>query len=315
MFIYSPAIKHDYSQKHFQLDFIFRGFLPDYAIIITKSFEENCYMNRLILLGLLTFLTLLEARIVNAVALTVNGEAITTSEIKKVQRKAHVSKQQAINLLIQDRLQKVAMKNIKISEETIDAKIAQIANLNNISIPQMQKILKQQGTSWSKYRESIRQSMKKERFFKEKVSKTILPPSEDQLKLYYENHKEAFAMPTSLNLTEYSSTSEKKIQNFLRTGSRKGIKSISKTKKTEGMNPAMLSMLLSTPDGRFTKPINAGDKWVVFKVNSKNGKKQMSFENARNAVAGRWRQEQQAQALKDYFSKMKTEANIHIIRK
>ncbi len=272
-------------------------------------------MNRLILLGLLTFFTLLEARIVNAVALTVNGEAITTSEIAKVQRKAHVSKQQAIDLLIQDRLQKVAMKNIKISEETIDAKIAQIANLNNISIPEMQKLLKKQGTSWSKYRESIRQSMKKERFFKEKVSKTILPPSEDQLKLYYENHKEAFAMPTSLNLTEYSAASEKKLQNFIRTGDKKGIKSISKTKKTKGMNPAMLSMLLSTPDGGFTKPINAGDKWVVFRVNSKNGKRQMSFEDARNAVAGRWRQEQQAQALKDYFSKMKTEANIHIIRK
>jgi len=272
-------------------------------------------MNRLILLGLLTLLTFAQARMACAVALTVDGEAITTSEIAKLQHKAHMSRQQAIDLLIQDRLQKEAMKDIKISEETIDAKVSQIANLNNLTVPQMQKLLKQQGTKWSSYRESIRQAMKKERFFKEKVSKTILPPSEDQLKLYYENHKETFVLPTSLNLTEYSSTSEKKILNFLRTGKKKGIRSSTKTKKTEGMNPAMLSMLLSTPDGAFTKPINAGDKWIVFKVNSKNGKKQMSFEDARNAVAGRWRQEQQAQALKDYFSKMKSEANIRLIRK
>ncbi|AKF24135.1 hypothetical protein YH65_00980 [Sulfurovum lithotrophicum] len=272
-------------------------------------------MNKLIFLGLLTFLTFSHARMVNAVALTVDGEAITTNEIRKVQKKAGVSRQQAIDLLIQDRLQKEAMKNIKISEETIDAKIAQIANLNNISIPQMQKMLKKQGTSWSKYRESIRQALKKERFFKEKVARTIHSPSEEQLKLYYETHKEAFVMPTSIQMTEYSAKSEKTLQNFLRTGSAKGIKSISASKKTKGMNPAMLSMLLSTPDGRFTKPINAGDKWVVFKVNGKQGKKLLPFEEARNAVAARWRQEQQNQALKDYFSKMKTEAKIHVIRK
>jgi len=272
-------------------------------------------MKKLIYLGLLTFLTFSHARIVNAVALTVDGEAITTSEIQRVQKKAHVSKQQAIDLLIQDRLQKEAMKSIKISEETIDAKIAQIANLNNISVPKMQKILKQQGTHWSRYRESIRQALKKERFFKEKVSRTIQPPSEDQLKRYYETHKALFTMPTSIQLTEYSSKSEKSIQNFLRTGSTKGIKTHSATKKTEGMNPAMLSMLLSTPDGRFTKPINAGDKWVVFNVRGKQGNRLISFEKARNAVAGRWRQEQQNQALKDYFSKMKAEATIHIIRK
>jgi len=272
-------------------------------------------MNKLILLGLLTLLTFSHARMVNAVALTVNGQAITTSEIRKVQKRTGMSKQQAIDLLIQDRLQKDAMKSINISEETIDAKIAQIANLNNISIPQMQKMLKQQGTSWSKYRESIRQSMKKERFFKEKVSKTILPPSEDQLKLYYENHKEMFMMPTSISLTEYSAKSEKALQNFLRTHNQKGIRSHTATKKTQGMNPAMLSMLLSTPDGGFTRPINAGDRWVVYKIKKKNGRKLMSFEDARNAVAGRWRQEQQAQALKDYFSKMKTEARIQVIRK
>jgi parvulin-like peptidyl-prolyl isomerase len=272
-------------------------------------------MTRLLLVGLLTFFTLLEARIVNAVALTVNGEAITTSEIAKVQRKAHVSRQQAVDLLIQDRLQKVAMKDIAVSEETIDAKIAQIANLNGISIAKMQTLLKQQGTSWSRYRESIRQALKKERFFKEKVSRKILPPTETQLKRYYENHKASFIMPTTLTLTEYSSRSEKTLQNFLHTGKPQGVKSISKTKKTQGMNPAMLSMLLSTPDGQFTKPINAGEKWVAFKVKSKNGQRQMSFEDARNAVAGLWSKQQQTEALKDYFSKMKTEANIHIIRK
>jgi len=271
-------------------------------------------MTKLLFIGLFAFFTLLEARIIDAVALTVNGKAITTSEIEKLQRKAHLTKKQAVDLLIQDRLQAVAMADIHISEETIDAKIAQIANLNSLSVPEMQKILRQQGTTWQKYRETLRESMKKERFFKEKVSRTLLPPSEEQLQRYYETHQDQFIIPLSLNLTEYTAPSEKQLSRFLRTGNRKGITQHPKIKKTEGMNPAMLSMFLSTPEGRFTKPLNTGEKWVAFRINSKNGKKVLSFEKARNAVAGRWRQEQQTQALKDYFSKMKTEANIHIIR-
>ena len=272
-------------------------------------------MHKLILLGLLTLFTLSSAKIINAVALTVDGEAITTAEIESVQKKTGFSKQQAIDLLIQDRLQKEAMQSIKISEETIDAKIAQIANLNNLTIPKMQKILQEQGTSWSSYRESIRNTLRKERFFKEKILHTITPPSENQLQRYYETHKALFTIPASLSLVEYSSTSEKNLENFLRTGTRAGIQSRAETKQTKGMNPAMLALFLSTPNGGFTKAVNAGDRWIAYRVQEKYGQRIMPFEEAHDSVARQWSQEQQNRATKDYFSKMKTEATIRIIRK
>ncbi len=272
-------------------------------------------MKKLILLGVITLLTFTHAKTVNAIALIVEGEAVTTAEIRAVEKQLGVDKEKAVDLLIQDRLQKAAMKNILISEDAVDEKVKQIAIQNNVSIPKMQKILKERGTTWSKYRSSIRESMKKEKFYKEKVVATITAPSEDELKIFYRNHKEAFTVPSSISMIEYSAKTEKALKNFLQTKNKKGIKSRSVKKSTKDLNPTLLGTILQTQDGSFTRPFNAGDKYISYKILSKQGKVSMPFEASKGAVAARWKQQQQGKALKDYFEKMKTEADIQVIRK
>jgi len=272
-------------------------------------------MKKLILLGFIMLLTLTHAKMIDAIALIVEGEAITTAEIRAVKQQLGVSKEKAVDLLIQDRLQKAAMKNITISEDAVDGKVAQIAAQNNVSIPEMQKILKERGTTWTRYRSSIKESMKKEKFYKEKVVATISTPSDDELAIFYRNHKEEFTIPSSISMIEYSATSEKAIKEFLQTKKGKGIKSRSVKKSTKDLNPALLGTILQTQDGSFTRPFNAGDRYISYKVLSKQGKVNMPFETSKGAVAARWKQQQQGKALKDYFEKMKTNADIQVIRK
>jgi hypothetical protein len=271
-------------------------------------------MKKLILLGFITLLTLLQAKMVDAIAIIVEGEPITTAEIRAVQTQMQVSKEQATDLLIQDRLQKSAMKDIQISEADVDAKIAAIAAQNNITVPKMQKILKEQGTSWNQYRSSVKEAMKKEKFFQENVVSSIPTPSEDELKLFYSNHQDEFVIPASVNLVEYSAPSEKSMKEFLQTKNPKGVKSRSVTKSTKDLNPALLTSILQTQDGSFTRPFNAGDRYISYKVLSKEGEVSMPFEAAQGAVAAKWRQQQQSKALKDYFEKIKTNADIQVIR-
>jgi len=272
-------------------------------------------MKKTLLLLAVLATTSLYATMMDAIALIVEGEPITTSEIQTLQKRGHMSKKQAIDLLIQDRLQKVAMKDISIPEEAIDKEISRIAQQNGLSVKKMQQLLQKQGTNWGKYRESIRNGLKKREFFKTKVAANIPTPTEDELKLFYQNHKKEFKIPESISVTEYSASSKEKIQHFLKTHKSNGIKSKRMTRKSKNLNPAMLGMFLQTPNGSFTTPINAGDRWVVYKIHSKSGSIQMPYENARGAVAARWRQIQQNEAVKDYFKKMKTEANIHYLRK
>ena len=272
-------------------------------------------MKKLILLIFITLLTFTHAKVVNAIAIIVEGEAVTTAEIRAVQKQLEVSKEKAIDLLIQDRLQKSAMKSIVVSEDDIDGKVTQIAAQNNVSIPKMQKILKQQGTSWAQYRSSIRESLKKEKFYKENVIATITAPSEDELKIFYRNHKEDFILPSTINMIEYSAASEATMKKFLQTKKQKGIKSRSVKKSTKDLNSALLGTILQTQDGSFTRPFNAGDRYISYKILSKQGKRDMPFETAQGAVAAKWKQQQQGKALKDYFEKMKTNADIQVIRK
>ena len=262
----------------------------------------------------IAMLTFAQAKMVNGIAMVVNGEAVTTAEIRAVEKQMNVSKQQAVDMLVQDRLQKSAMKKVSIPESDVDTKIAQIAAQNNLTVPKMQKLLKQQGTSWSRYRKSVKESLKEQKFYRETIAATLAKPSEDELKLFYEAHKDKYVMPKSISMVEYSSSSEAKMKKFLETKKKAGIKSRSVTKSTANLNPAILGKLLQTQNGSYTRPFNAGDKYISYRVISKNGKKSMSFEDAKNAVAGRWRQEQQGKALKDYFEKMKTNADIKIIR-
>ncbi len=272
-------------------------------------------MRKLLLLGSILFLSFAEARMLDAIAIIVEGEPITTAEIRAIKTQMGVSDKQAREMLIQDRLQKSAIKDIEIDEKRIDEKITSIAKQNNLTVPKMQKILKQQGTSWTKYRKSIREALKKEKFFQKNILASIPTPTEEELKRYYNNHKEDFVAPSSVSLIEYSAKTEAALKNFLTTKKlTSSVHSKKVTKKTKGMNSALLGSILQTQDGSYTRPLNAGDRYISYKVLSKNGQGAMPFEAAQGAVGARWKQEQENKAMKDYFQKLKTNADVQVIR-
>jgi len=259
-------------------------------------------------------LTFSNAKVLDGIAIIVEGEAITTAEIRAVRSQMRVSKSKAIDLLIQDRLQTTAMKDIKISEEEIDTKIAQIAKMNKLSIKKMQKILKQQGTSWIQYRKEMRDSLKKFHFYQDVVIASIPNPSEDELKLYYNKNKKIFTIPSKIILIEYSAKTEKNIETFLKTHKKAGIHSQRVIKYSKHIKNEMLSMFLETSRNKYTKILNAGDKFISYKIISKQGKMIMPFDIAKGAITVKWKQDQQSKALKDYFKKFRTRADIQILR-
>ena len=272
------------------------------------------YMNKLFLFFILLSFSFLEARLVDGIAMIVEGEAITTAEIRAVRLQMGVSKSKAIDLLIQDRLQKTAMKEITIPEDEIDSKIAEIAKENKLTVPKMQKILKKQGTSWLKYREGMRDSLKKSHFYQNVVVASIPDPSKDELKFFYNKHRDTFTIPSKITLVEYSAKTETLLRNFFKSGKKKGIRSRKMIKQSKQLDLEMLSILLQTPHNKYTKIFNAGDKFISYKMISKRGKMTMPFNVAQAAVTSKWKEEQQGKALKDYFEKLRTSADIQILR-
>lgn len=256
--------------------------------------------------------SLSSAEVLDAIAINVDGEAITTAEIATLQNQLEITKKEAVEMLIQDRLQKVAIRGIEIDQKSVDERVEAIAKQNNVSVLKMREIVTEQGTEWSEYRKKIQKTIQQENFIREKVMTEPLNPTEEDLKSYYLRHQDDFKSPATIQIVEYTTQEQKTMEQFLGTG--KGIEGKAQTLQADTANPALVEVLLATKEGSFTEPFNAGDRFVIYKVISKSTVGVNSFESAREAVLQKWMITQQEQRLKEYFEKLRSSIQIEIIR-
>jgi len=259
-----------------------------------------------------------QAQIIDAIAIDVEGEPITTLEIQAVQQKLQMSKQAAVETLIKDRLEKSAIKKagIIIGQEEIQAKVNAIASSKGLTQAKMQSMLSEKGLTWDSYIAQLTTEMKKERFFQEVILSTIDRPSDDELENYYNTNQAAFSnAPRQMSLVAYSSDSAASLQQSIanpmqptRAVTKKNILASSNE-----MSPALLNLIDNTAINSFTKPVNTGKGFIAYYVKSK-GSGQSGFAAVKNSVAARWLQEQRVQAGKDFLNKLKSNANIRVIR-
>ncbi len=119
--------------------------------------------------------------VIDAIAIDVNGEPITTLDIRAVEGKFNLSKKMAIEMLIQNRLEKSELNrlNIEVSDEEIDAKIGEIASSKGMDIERFKAVVAKSGFSYQKYREEVALAIKREKFIIEK----IVPLIENRLRM------------------------------------------------------------------------------------------------------------------------------------
>lgn len=277
-------------------------------------------MKKIILILIFAILNI-NAQIIDAIAIDVNGEPITTLEIEAVQAKLNMSKKASVEALIKDRLEKSAIEkaNITVSPEEVDAKIEQIAEARRLTKEQMREALAKRGLSWSSYKKQLEIEIKKEKFFAQNIASNIERPTDNDLRLYYETHKDKFSSdtPTSqISLIAYSSNSSTKLREAIQNPMRviDGVKQQSVLASSSDMNPRLFKIIESTPEGTFTKPINTGRGFVAYFVKSKSNQGVGGFEVVKNRVAMAWLAEEREKALKNFIDKLKNSADIRVIR-
>jgi parvulin-like peptidyl-prolyl isomerase len=263
----------------------------------------------------------LHAQIIDAIAIDVDGEPITTLEIQAVQEKLNMSKKAAIEALIKDRLEKGAIDraNIIISQGEIDDRIKQIAQARGLSKTKMMSALRKKGLTWNSYREQLSIEMKKEEFFKKHIASSVSKPTEDELKIYYETNREKFSkagVVAQMSLLVYASNSSKKLQEAIHNPMKKidGVQQKSILASSTEMNPKLFQLIQNTAEGSFTQPINTGRGFVAYYVKSKSSQESAGFEMVKNAVMMQWLQEERVKAGRNFYNKLKNDTNIRVIR-
>ncbi len=276
-------------------------------------------MKKILPLLLFTLLSS-NAQVIDAIAIDVNGEPITIVEIQAVQQKLKMSKKAAVEALIKDRLEKGAIEkaHINISDQELDQRTKQISARRGMNLDQMKTALQENGLTWDAYKEQLSMELKKEHFFQQYIASSISQPTDEDLKVYYETHKDKFdskASDIQMSLIVYASQNSQKLQESIQNPLKKieGVEQKSVLASSSEMAPQLVKLIENTPEGSFTQPINTGRGFVAYYVKSK-GQGQGGFASVKNAVTTKWMQEQRIKAGNDFFNKLKSNANIRIIR-
>ncbi|MCI6313151.1 peptidylprolyl isomerase [Helicobacter equorum] len=257
--------------------------------------------------------------VIAGVAVRVNGHAITLHEIEKMQKTMKVDRQQAIDLLINERLKDDEIERFKIGidEFKIDDEIGRIASSNGINKSALIAQLAREGVSYQAYRADLKKQLQTRELMQKILASNVNITDESELFAYYNAHKKDFEVPSSVKVMRYSTSSDALLQKAMKDP-KKNIEGVQKQEETINMHilsPQIAQVFVTTPKGDFTPVLNAGNNVLVsFLVLEKLGEKLMSYEEAKPMVNQRVMAQKEQSIIKEHFAKIRASAKIVYLR-
>lgn len=257
--------------------------------------------------------------VIAGVAVRVNGHAITLHEIEKMQKAMKVDRQQAIDLLINERLKDDEIERFKIGidEFKIDDEIGRIASSNGINKSALIAQLAREGVSYQAYRADLKKQLQTRELMQKILASNVNITDESELFAYYNAHKKDFEVPSSVKVMRYSTSSDALLQKAMKDP-KKNIEGVQKQEETINMHilsPQIAQVFVTTPKGDFTPVLNAGNNVLVsFLVLEKLGEKLMSYEEAKSMVNQRVMAQKEQSIIKEHFAKIRASAKIVYLR-
>lgn len=262
--------------------------------------------------------SILYAGTLDGIAAKVNDKVITMYEIVKLSEERKISRQQAVELLIEKRLEEseLSKQDIAVDALEVDKRIEQIAISNKLTLAQFKDALSKRGIDFAAYKDEVKSKMARDRLYQKITYKKFAPVDEKDLKLYFENNKKEFSMPSKIDVTQYSSKDQAALQAMLRSplSASNGIVKEEMSIDTKNIDAGLVYVLKNTKDNSFTNIMQAKDQYVVFYVKDKKGFETPEFESVKNEVAERVAANKEEDAIREYFEKLKASAKIKVLR-
>ena len=271
-----------------------------------------------VILGLTIFGALSIAATLDGISVIVNNKVIKMYEILKLANDKKISKEEAIDSLVQSRLEEIEMgkQDLSIDDFEVDKQIDRIASNNGLTLNQFKDALKQRYIDFAQYKKDVKQKMTRDKLYQKIAFQKFVPIDEKDIAAYYENNKKEFTIPKKIEVIEYSAAQKETIESLIRSPltPTKDIKKSETTIETTGLEPGLVYLFKNTKDGQFTPPIGLGGKYVAYFVKNKLDNEQMSLEKARNEIFEKLAAQKEEGAIKEYFEKLKASAKIKVVR-
>jgi hypothetical protein len=265
-------------------------------------------------------IVVLNAKMIDAIAVRVDDAIITTYEIQKEMQLTHVDEKKAREMLIRKKLEEQEMKKrgIFVSETEVYDEIRRLAQANHMSIGQFYDAVRESNAlSSSELKEKVKQRLESQKLYQSIAMAKMKEPDANEIEQYYKLHKAQFAKPAYYDVIIYISGDKKLLEQkqhnpmFFSPAISQQDQRITPDK----INPQLAQLFEQAGEGNFTPVVPSGNnKFMTVYVKKIGERANVSLEQVKPQIINAIMAEQRQEILDDYFAKLKENADIQILR-
>ncbi|GAA7723069.1 hypothetical protein HpMMM94_10940 [Helicobacter pylori] len=260
----------------------------------------------------------LEDKVVGGISLLVNGSPITLYQIQEEQEKSKVSKAQARDRLIAERIKNQEIERLKIhvDDDKLDQEMAMMAQQQGMDLDHFKQMLMADG-HYKLYRDQLKEHLEMQELLRNILLTNVDTSSETKMREYYNKHKEQFSIPTEIETVRYTSTNQEDLERAMSNPNLEvpGVSKANEKIEMKTLNPQIAQVFISHEQGTFTPVMNGGGgQFITFYIKEKKGKNEVSFSQAKQFIAQKLVEESKDKILEEHFEKLRVKSRIVMIR-
>ncbi len=272
-----------------------------------------------IILFLMLFVGLY-AQVVDGIAVIVKGQAITIYDIQQEMKKAKVDAKKATSILVRKKLEDIEIKKrgISVSSTEVYSEIKKMAEKNNLTLNQFYDAIRSsRGITSDELKKTIKRRILNQKLHAAIAYSHISPPTEDEMKDYFNLHKSEFKNPSSFEVILYHSNNRQRLQQKINNPMlyAPDIQTSEQTLPYNKINPKLAQILKDTKPNTFTPIVqNADGQFMSFYLKDIKTQQEVTFESVKNQMANAIMDAKREQTLSDYFARLQQSADITVLR-
>ena len=277
-------------------------------------------MLTLVTLGVTLFLTpsIVTAATLDGVSVIINKEPITLFDVFKYSQRFQISKKEALDILVRQKLEDSEIKKQGISVDgfEVDQHIDKLAINNQMSTYDFLNMLRSKNIDTLEYKEEIKKKLQRDKLYQKIVRDKMKQLSDGELLAYYNENQNEFSQAASFDVSIYTSANQQSLTTIQNNpmSAMSDVELKDTTFEATKMDQNLAGLLNKTPVGKFSSVVKTDQGYVMFFVKNKHDVKAISFDNAKNYIYGKLADGKGKQSIDDYFEKLKSSANIQVVR-
>ncbi len=257
-------------------------------------------------------------KVVGGISLLVNGSPITLYQIQEEQEKSKVSKAQARDRLIAERIKNQEIERLKIhvDDDKLDQEMAMMAQQQGMDLDHFKQMIMAEG-HYKLYRDQLKEHLEMQELLRNILLTNVDTSSETKMREYYNKHKEQFSIPTEIETVRYTSTNQEDLERAMSNPNLEvpGVSKANEKIEMKTLNPQIAQVFISHEQGSFTPVMNGGGgQFITFYIKEKKGKNEVSFSQAKQFIAQKLVEESKDKILEEHFEKLRVKSRIVMIR-